>query len=200
MICLLVVCSCALCYAQHTDIDILKAVYLHRNDQLRGGVVAVTNSTYPISYGVPLAVTALGYFKHDSNCKRAGLTMVVATAGTFLATFSLKRLIQRERPYERYSYIIPHSKSSKYSFPSGHTSAAFTTCTYIFLQTHKWYYVAPAFGWAVAVGYSRMYLGEHYPSDVLAGAALGTAVAWLTYKGENWIQKRRAKHWTPEKL
>jgi undecaprenyl-diphosphatase len=67
------------------------------------------------------------------------------------------------------------------SFPSGHTSSAFNTATFICLTYPKWYVIAPAALWATSVAYSRMYLGVHYPSDVLAGAVLGAGTAYLTY-------------------
>jgi undecaprenyl-diphosphatase len=51
--------------------------------------------------------------------------------------------------------------------------------------------VVPAYAWAAGVGYSRMYLGQHYPTDVLAGAAIGIGSAYLS----NWLNKKYfAKH------
>jgi membrane-associated phospholipid phosphatase len=52
------------------------------------------------------------------------------------------------------------------SFPSQHTSFAFATATALSLQYRKWWVVVPAYTWAAMVGYSRLYLGQHYPSDV----------------------------------
>ena len=79
------------------------------------------------------------------------------------------------------------------SFPSGHTSAAFCISTSLALRYRKWYVIAPAYVYAVSVGWARMYQGVHYPSDVLTGALIGTASAWLTYKAQNWMAGRKER-------
>jgi undecaprenyl-diphosphatase len=79
------------------------------------------------------------------------------------------------------------------SFPSGHTSVAFSTATSLYLAYPKWYVAVPAFTYAASVGYSRMYLGVHYPSDVLAGAVIGAGSAWLMYKANKWLFKKKPK-------
>ena len=79
------------------------------------------------------------------------------------------------------------------SFPSGHTSFAFCTASSLSICFPRWYVVAPAYAWASAVGYSRLYLGMHYPTDVLAGAIIGAASAWLSHEGNKWLQNRKYK-------
>jgi undecaprenyl-diphosphatase len=59
------------------------------------------------------------------------------------------------------------------------------------IQNKRWYVVVPAYTWATAIGYSRMYLGQHYPTDVLAGAITGAGSAWLSHKANNWIKRKR---------
>ena len=46
--------------------------------------------------------------------------------------------------------------------------------------------------WAASVGYARMYEGVHYPTDVLAGALVGAGSAWVTYKFQQWMDKKAA--------
>jgi membrane-associated phospholipid phosphatase len=109
-------------------------------------------------------------------------------------TYSMKHLIRRPRPYTSYpDKITPYETETSLSFPSGHTSIAFTTATALSLKYPKWYVIAPSYFWACSVGYSRMNLGAHYPSDVLAGALLGVGSAYLTYKMNDWYWKKRKK-------
>jgi membrane-associated phospholipid phosphatase len=54
----------------------------------------------------------------------------------------------------------------------------------------KWYVIAPAYTWAAGVAYSRLALGAHYPSDVLAGAIIGSGSAWLNIKLNQWLNKK----------
>ena len=80
-------------------------------------------------------------------------------------------------PTEIFPYHVIHGKS----FPSGHTSIAFSAAASLSIQLKKWYATLAAYLCATSVGYSKIYLGEHYPSDVLAGAAVGLGSAYLAH-------------------
>ncbi|HSC36729.1 MAG TPA: phosphatase PAP2 family protein, partial [Chitinophagaceae bacterium] len=82
-----------------------------------------------------------------------------------------------------------------YSFPSGHTSSAFAMATSISMSYPKWYVIAPCYLWAGTVGVSRIVLGVHYPSDVLAGALVGMGSAYVTNRATRWLRGR--KHHVP---
>jgi undecaprenyl-diphosphatase len=108
-------------------------------------------------------------------------------------TEGIKYAINRPRPYITYPGLVQPYETSEtgLSFPSAHTSLAFNTAATLDIRFHKWYITAPAYLWASAVGYSRLYLGEHYPSDVLIGAAIGVGSAYLVRWMDKKIYQRR---------
>ena len=146
-----------------------------------------TSSTYPIAIAAPVSFLTIGYIKKDKALQQKAWSMVGSLAINTAITQGLKQIVKRERPYEKYpTLIFPDEYKSDYSFPSGHVSTAFATATSLSIACKKWYVVVPSFAWATGVAYSRMYLGQHYPTDVLAGALLGTGSALLS----NWLTKK----------
>jgi len=144
--------------------------------------IGVSQSVTPISIATPLTMFAFGYFNQNKDQKRqAWVTGSALAINTFL-TFGLKYSIHRPRPYVSDLQIIKKATAGAHSFPSGHTSTAFATAISLTLAYPKWYVALPAYAWATASGYSRMHLGMHYPSDVLAGAIIGTLSGIVAHK------------------
>ena len=75
------------------------------------------------------------------------------------------------------------------SFPSGHTAAAFSLATSLSITYPKWYVIAPSAVWACGVGFARINQGVHYPSDVVAGAAIGVGCAFANIYINRWLNK-----------
>ena len=98
-----------------------------------------------------------------------------------LTNLLLKPYFARTRPYHLLNTLVTLTHQPRdYSFPSGHTTAAFAVASILFFCCPKQYGI-PALIFAILVGFSRIYLGVHFPSDVIAGAFLGLFVGyWLS--------------------
>jgi undecaprenyl-diphosphatase len=178
-------------FAQNLDIDILKEINQNRNQNLDKPFNGISKSVYPLSIAFPISLLGSGLFKKDKNLQRQGFASLASLAISMGTTYSLKKIINRDRPYITYPIILPYYIENDPAFPSGHTTSAFSTATSLSLTFKKWYVVVPAYTWAGAVAYSRLHLGVHYPSDVLAGAAIGAGSAWLCYKANRWLQRKK---------
>jgi membrane-associated phospholipid phosphatase len=188
----LVLFSSAL-FAQNFDINTLRSINLYRNENLDPTFKHISNSYAFVSVGAPLTMYAVGLLNKDAGLKKDALFIGESVAASVFITFALKETIKTERPFVTYPEIEKLTASDGYSMPSGHTSIAFATATSLSMAYPKWYVIVPSFAWASAVGYSRMHLGVHYPSDVVAGAIIGSGSAYLTYKINKWMNKKRNK-------
>jgi membrane-associated phospholipid phosphatase len=159
------------------DIAILNWLHVHSNtffDQFfliiteLGGIIAVVLVT------LFLTIYLWVYKKR----RRSALTLAFGVGGAAAANIVLKALFQRERPSLWHPSVIEIS----FSFPSGHAmaSAALIACLVVILWKTKYRWLAVVAGTIIValVGLSRMYLGVHYPSDVLAGWC--ASIAWVT--------------------
>lgn len=175
--------------AQPMEVRWLKELHTQRSTTLDPTMQWVSHSAYAIGFAYPVGMIAHALFQPDSISKRKAMVAVTAACFNTVATYAIKRAVHRDRPAQQYSFIVPSENDRSYSFPSGHTSNAFCTATSLSLNYPKWYVIAPSLAWATAVGYSRMHLGMHYPSDVLAGAVLGAGSAYVSYAVMRWYHK-----------
>ena len=181
---------CNTASAQTIDADMMRAINANRNKSLDGSFIFITNTECPISIGAPVLTLGAGFITKDKALQRKGWENLASLTVAYVTSTQLKKIFDRQRPSTKYSFIDPYKNVTEHSFPSGHTTLAFSTATTLSLNFKKWYVVVPAYLWAGAMGYSRIHLGVHYPSDVLAGAVLGTGTAWLTHKAFQWFQKK----------
>ncbi|OAZ05148.1 phosphatase PAP2 family protein [Flavobacterium succinicans] len=180
-------------FAQNFDINTLRSINLHRNENLDTSFKHITNSYAVVSIGAPLTMYAVGLINKDVDLQKNAIFIGESVAASVFITIVLKETIKTERPFVTYPEIEKLTSAGGYSMPSAHTSIAFATATSLSMAYPKWYVIAPSFVWASAVGYSRMHLGVHYPSDVVAGALIGSGSAYLTYKINKWMNKKRRK-------
>lgn len=179
-------------FSQNPDIRILRSLNSPVNLSSDKVFRFISNSNAWFIVIIPAAMGTAGLINHDKTLFRNAEVVVAATLVNVGITTAMKYSINRTRPFITYPDIMKKSGAASPSFPSGHTSGAFATATSVSLAYPKWYVIVPMFSWAGAVGYSRMDLGVHYPSDVLAGALVGAGSAWLTYYvNKKLIQKSR---------
>lgn len=180
--------------SQSIDIDILQKINVNRNTEFDPAFKTITNTAVPLSIATPVMMYTIGLIQKDSLIKQKALFIGETFLASAFITIASKSIIKRDRPYVTHPSIQPLSVEGSYSLPSAHTSSAFATATSLSMAYPKWYVVVPSFVWASSVGYSRMHLGVHYPSDVLVGALVGSGSAVLMYKANQWLNKKRKKN------
>ncbi len=100
-------------------------------------------------------------------------------ASYILVEFLIKPLVARVRPTVEMGAIIVGSLKTDYSFPSGHATIAFAMAVVLSRYEPRWRWGLYAL--AVFIAFSRVYLGVHYPLDVIGGALLGWGIGRLSY-------------------
>ena len=150
----------------------------------------ISNSSTPIGLCSPVTLFIVGAIQKDELLKRNSYRHAASLALSSGLSYILKISFQRKRPFVTYPDIIKKSHGGSWSFPSGHTTFAFATATSLTLSFPKWYVAVPAYLWASTVAYSRMYLGVHYPSDVLGGIILGIGTSFLVWKLDEYFLKK----------
>jgi undecaprenyl-diphosphatase len=118
-----------------------------------------------------------------SKTRYSGLICAVALLfSLLLCNLLIKNLVARPRPYDILAWLQPLVPLlSEFSFPSGHASSSFAAASAIALTSmnRKWH--IPVYTLATLISFSRLYVGVHYPSDVLAGLFLGLFCGYLAW-------------------
>ena len=146
------------------------------------GLVAFNVITYGGTVGVAVVVTVVAAWLWLSGYRFLSVAWLATNAGGAIVEWVLKTTVHRTRPQYAAAYLHGHS----YSFPSGHTMMSMICYTMLAFvvgtlaswpaRRRAWLYLASTIV-VFLIGFSRLYLGVHYPSDVLGGLAAGTA--WL---------------------
>ncbi|MGA2737972.1 MAG: phosphatase PAP2 family protein [Bryobacteraceae bacterium] len=155
------------------DEPIRALVHAHASPALTVAMRAISALGEPaflIVLGVPVV-----FWLVRTGRTRAMLRFAIAIVGAEVLDQLLKLLFHRARP----TIFFGLPKPMGYSFPSGHAlvSFAFFGALVVFASPRRWWYYIAAAVPIAAIGYSRIYLGMHYPSDVLGGWA--AAAIWL---------------------
>ena len=142
----------------------------------------------------PLAILILALLKSQFSWRKTSilflLTLVVVSLTDVISTQLFKDYFERLRPshdpivhhYLHFYMIAPNNPylGGQYGFVSSHAANLAALFAFIFPYLKKYTYSIYALGiYVFLVAYSRVYLGVHFPSDVLCGALLGMAIGWL---------------------
>jgi len=180
--------------AQNFDINLLKNINPNAYHAQIKYQQFISNATPMVDLSIPVILFATSYIKDDKALRVKSLTIIGSLIIADGTTYIIKNIVKRNRPFVTYPReIIKYSMAGGYSFPSGHTTDAFSLATSLTLNFKQWYVIVPAYLWGGSVGYSRLYLGAHYPSDVFGGAIVGSTSAFITYKLSKWLNKKGRK-------
>ena len=137
------------------------------------------------AFGVS-ALGALGYGYKTGNYGESFRYWAASNIGTVALTYAFKYGVGRLRP----------DGSDNRSFPSGHSSVAFATAT-MYQMWYGWKAGVPAYAFATITAFQRLDDNRHWLSDVIMGAAIGIAIPYMFYKGEEVAKEILTPFWSP---
>lgn len=137
---------------------------------------------------IPLYAVILGFIIYRFRWKAIWVLLAVALMITFSDQLSnlLKSTVMRSRPCRdpeigHLVHLVNDYCGGAYGFVSAHAANSFALATFISLLYRRRWVTTALLCWAFLVSYSRVYLGVHYPGDILCGALLGASLAWVLY-------------------
>lgn len=126
--------------------------------------------------------------------------VVVITLTDQTSVHFFKNVFQRLRPCHEPSlegmvHLVNNKCGGQFGFISSHAANSFGVAVLVSLWVKRWWSTSVMLCWALLIAYSRVYLGVHYPGDVLAGALWGSGCAFLVYYLYSWLQTKLPQHW-----
>ena len=142
--------------------------------------------------GILFIALSLAMLLYKPTRKAGALALCAMILGLLVTNVTIKPLVERARPWLDWPIVPLVTEKDPNSFPSGHTCAAFAAGM-IWLRALPWRWGRiTAVVIAVLKGLSRLYVGVHYPTDVLAGALIGALCAWAAWKAcQVWEERKK---------
>jgi len=165
------------------DSSLLHAVngFLFHHDSVEDPLLFYVNVSEALFAATLVIIFLAARGPRWADWRRAAVAAIASAGVGLLAAKVISELVDRARPFvaEPHQVHLFTAHAADPGFPSDHATAAFAIAVAILLRKRSWGWVALGFATLLAVG--RVGLGVHYPSDVLAGAALGAAAALLLW-------------------
>jgi len=154
-----------------------------------------TNKKVWVLFYIILVVWMVKEYKWQGIIFVLGAAAAAGLADLVISGF-MKDFFQRFRPsrdpqFEGMVHIVNGYTGGRFGFASSHAGTSFALATFIFLlfrENYKW--IVWIFLWAAVMAYTRVYLGVHYPGDILVGGIIGTILGWAMYKLCIWVRQR----------
>ncbi|MBP1612933.1 MAG: putative transrane PAP2-family protein [Bacteroidetes bacterium] len=187
---LFLIISVADIYGQNWDINTLHSINNINGKFVRNYSKTLSKTTPYVVVGIPTVMAFYAGISKNEELFEDAFYIGSSVVEAFVVTYGLKSMVGRERPFKRYpNRVDEQERPSGSSFPSAHTASAFSLATALSIKYPKWYVIAPSAAWACSVGFARMNEGVHYPSDVFAGALIGTGCAVANVYINRWLKK-----------
>ena len=170
---------------ENIDVKLFRAINSFRSPFLSGVIRFNDRSVLPNAIVAPLGLFTISRINKNYYDENSAILLGGSEAVAMGVSYGIKQIIQKNRPHKSLKnvyYELDNSPTDRYSFPSIHTATAFSMATSLTLRYNdKPALIAGVYTYAFLVGYGRVYLGVHYPSDVLMGAAIGAGSSILMF-------------------
>jgi len=170
---------------KNIDVKLFRTINNSRSGLINSVIPYTDKSLLPVSIVLPIALFTFSRIIDRYYDENSAILLALSELTATTITYSLKNIVKRERPFRTLNNVYHNWKrpeTDRFSFPSGHTTTSFALATSLTLRyPDKPILISCLYFYATVVSLGRIYLGLHYPSDILGGIAVGTGSAFLIH-------------------